>query len=271
MEIKQDTYHALGDSTDKLMRIINNSMETLDTIAAGITQFKGSLQMMECYVAQQKQLLLSIIIEAPFPKPQPVAEEEEQKAEEEEEEEEQKIEEEEEESSTTTTTEEEEEKHEEEEEEEEQQEEEEFIYDPDGKKIGKIVQPFPKPAPQSAPTVPIAATAEARYARKPYKVLLQVSQKVYNQYAYLYKKVLKLLEAGKEFEGQMFQHHVSCIRFVITTKIADVEQLFENTKSAVHWAKKLKKTEGYKNKEAQKFAGKLLETLRKMKSILKNL
>ena len=250
-------------------------METLDTLAAGLTQFKFSLQMMEQYVAQQKQLLLSIIIEAPFPQPQPPQEEEEQKAEEEEEEEEQKIEEEEEESTTSTTeSEEEEQKAEEEEEEEEEQstsEEEEFIYDPEGKKIGRIIQPFPKPAPQSAPTVPIAATAEAPYARKPYKVLLQVSQKAYNQYAYLYKKVLKMMADGEKFEGQMFQHHLACISFLIKTKIADVPQLLENTKSAVHWAKKLKKTEGYKNKEAQKFAGKLLETLRRMKAILKNL
>ena len=77
---------------------------------------------------------------------------------------------------------------------------------------------------------------------------------------------------GTQFDGQMFQHHLACISFLIKTKIADVPQLFENNKTAVHWAKKLKKTEGYKNnKEAQKFAGKLLETLRRMKAILKNL
>ena len=268
MEIKQDTYHALGDSTDKLIMAINHSMETLDTIAAGITQFKFSLQMMEQYVMQQKQLLLCIIIDSPFPKPQPPHEEEESAEEEEEkhEEEEQKIEEEEEESSTTTS--EEEQQHEEEEEEEEQSEEEEFIYDEKDQKIGRIVQPFPKQAAE----VPIAETADARYARKPYQVLLQVSQKAYNQYAYLYKKVIKIINEGAQFDGQMFQHHLACISFLIKTKIADVPQLFENTKTAVHWAKKLKKTEGYKNnKEAQKFAGKLLETLRRMKAILKNL
>ena len=268
MEIKQDTYHALGDSTDKLIMAINHSMETLDTIAAGITQFKFSLQMMEQYVMQQKQLLLCIIIDSPFPKPQPPHEEEESAEEEEEkhEEEEQKIEEEEEESSTTTTTAEEEQQHEEEEE--EQSEEEEFIYDEKDQKIGRIVQPFPKQAAE----VPIAETTDARYARKPYQVLLQVSQKAYNQYAYLYKKVIKIINEGAQFDGQMFQHHLACISFLIKTKIADVPQLFENTKTAVHWAKKLKKTEGYKNnKEAQKFAGKLLETLRRMKAILKSL
>ena len=261
MEIKQDTYHALGDSTDKLIMAINHSMETLDTIAAGITQFKFSLQMMEGYVMEQKKQLLKIIIDAPFPKPKPFPEEESAEEEEEKhEEEEQKIEEEEEESSTTTS--EEEQQHEEEEEEEEQatSEEEESAED---KKIA-IIAP--------ATEVPIATTADARYARKPYQVLLQVSQKAYNQYAYLYKKVIKIINEGAQFDGQMFQHHLACISFLIKTKIADVPQLFENTKTAVHWAKKLKKTEGYKNnKEAQKFAGKLLETLRRMKAILKNL
>ena len=262
MEIKQETYHALGDSTDRLIMSINHSMETLDTVAAGINQFKFSLKMMEGYVMEQKKQLLKIIIDAPFPQPKPFPEEESTTEEEEDkhEEEEQKIEEEEEESSTTTS--EEEQQHEEEEEEEEQatSEEEESAED---KKIA-IIAP--------APEVPIAETADARYARKPYQVLLQVSQKAYNQYAYLYKKVIKIINEGKEFDGQMFQHHLACISFLIKTKIADVPQLLENTKSAVHWVKKLKKTEGYKNnKEAQKFTGKLLETLRRMKTILKSL
>ena len=264
MEIKQETYHRLGDTTDRLMIIISHSMETIDAINAGINQFKNGLQMMEQYVMQQKKLLLSIIIEAPFPKPQqPPHEEEESTTEEETSEEEQKIE----------VEEEEEEKHEEEEqqaaeeeekhEEEEEEEEDVFIYDPEDQKVAKVIAPPPK--------VPIAETSEKPYARKPYKVILKVSQQAYNQYAYLYKKALKIINNAKQFEDQKFQHHLACIEFTITTKIADVSQLLQNTKTSVHWCKKLKKTAPYKNKDARKITDKLLETLRRMKAILKNL
>ena len=263
MEIKQDTYHRLGDTTDKLMLIINHSMETIDTISAGINQFKNGLQMMEGYVMEQKKLLLSVIIGDDLKRPKYPLSEEESTTEEETSEEEQKIE----------VEEEEEEKHEEEEqqaaeeeekhEEEEEEEEDVFIYDPEDQKVAKVIAPAPK--------VPIAETSEKPYARKPYKVILKVSQQAYNQYAYLYKKALKVIQEGKQFENQKFQHHLACIEFTITTKIADVSQLLQNTKTSVHWCKKLKKTAPYKNKDARKITDKLLETLRRMKAILKNL
>ena len=261
MEIKKETYHNLGDTTDRLMFLITDTKQALNNLTEGINQIKEGLQIMEQCVMQQKKLLLSIIIEAPFPQPKPKPFPEEESTTEEEEttpEEEQKAEEEEEEEEKH---EEEEQKIEEEEEEEEQSEEEDqFIYDDKEQKAARIIT-----------TVPIAATSEKPYARKPYKVLLQVSPKAYHQYAYLFKKLLKMLDAGKQFEGQQFQHHLACITFVIKTKISDAEQLFQNTKTAAHWGKKLKKTEGYKNKEARKFADKLLENLRKMKSILKEI
>ena len=264
MEIKQETYHRLGDTTDKLMLIISHSMETIDTINAGINQFKNGLEMMEGFVMQQKKLLLSVIIGDDLKRPKHPLSEEESTTEEEEttSEEEQKIE---------VEEEEEEEKHEEEEqqaaeeeekhEEEEEEEEDVFIYDPEDQKAAKVI----------APKVPIAETSEKPYARKPYKVILKVSQQAYNQYAYLYKKALKIINNAKQFEDQKFQHHLACIEFTITTKIADVSQLLQNTKTSVHWCKKLKKTAPYKNKDARKITDKLLETLRRMKAILKNL
>ena len=103
MEIKQSTFHELGDSTDRLIVSINHSMETLDAVAAGITQVKQGLQFMEQYVMQQKQLLLRVIIEAPFPQPKPPKQPQEEE-ETTEEEEEQKFEERKKSSSTTKTT-----------------------------------------------------------------------------------------------------------------------------------------------------------------------